>query len=273
MSTVDKVWERVKLARSTDRPTASKVIEKLFPDFIEFKGDRLFSDDAAIIGGIASINNVPVTIIAEEKGTNTEDKIKRNFGMPHPEGYRKALRLMKQAEKFKRPIITIIDTPGAYPGLGAEERGQAGAIALNLKESMNLKTPIIVVILGEGGSGGALAIGIGDEILMFENSIYSILSPEGFASILFKDSTKAKEAAVHMKLTADDLKELHIIDEIINEGKGLNVEPDVGLNNLKKALIKHLSKLKKESIDVLLAKRYKKFRRMGEIEDSVLQDE
>ncbi|MBN3490189.1 acetyl-CoA carboxylase carboxyltransferase subunit alpha [Acholeplasma equirhinis] len=273
MSNINLVWERVKQARSTDRPTASKVIEKLFPDFIELHGDRLFGDDAAIIGGIATLNNIPVTIIAEEKGTNTEDKIKRNFGMPHPEGYRKALRLMKQAEKFKRPIITIIDTPGAYPGLGAEERGQAQAIALNLKELMELKTPIIVVILGEGGSGGALAIGVGDEILMFENSIYSILSPEGFASILFKDSTKAKEAAVHMKLTADDLKSLHVIDEIILEGKGLNVEPDLGLKNLKNALVKHVTKLKKESLTTLLSKRYKKFRRMGEFEDSVTLDE
>ena len=184
MITAESVWEKVKQARSTDRPTANAVIAALFPDFIELHGDRLFSDDAAIIGGIATLDGKPVTIIAEEKGKNTEDKIKRNFGMPHPEGYRKALRLMKQAEKFNRPIITIIDTPGAYPGIGAEERGQAQAIALNLKELMNIKVPIVVVVLGEGGSGGALAIGVGDYIMMFENAIYSILSPEGFASIL-----------------------------------------------------------------------------------------
>ena len=158
----------------------------IFPDFIELHGDRLYGDDEAIVGGLATFNDIPVTVIAEEKGTDTQNRLKHNFGMPHPEGYRKALRLMKQAEKFKRPIITIIDTPGAYPGLGAEERGQAGAIALNLKELMVLKTPIIVIVLGEGGSGGALAIGVGDHIMMFENAIYSILSPEGFASILFK---------------------------------------------------------------------------------------
>lgn len=267
------VWQRVKLARSTDRPTAVSVIEKLFPDFVELHGDRLFGDDTAIIGGIASLNGMPVTIIAEEKGTNTEDKIKRNFGMPHPEGYRKALRLMKQAEKFSRPIITIIDTPGAYPGLGAEERGQAQAIALNLKELMELKTPVVVVVLGEGGSGGALAIGVGDEILMFENAIYSILSPEGFASILFKDSTKAKEAAVFMKLTATDLKAYQIIDEIILEGKGLSVEPEIGLNNLKKSLIKHITKLKKTPLNTLVQKRYDKFRKMGEFEESVIENE
>lgn len=269
MNTAELVWEKVKQARSTDRPTANAVIAALFPDFIELHGDRLFSDDAAIIGGIATLDGKPVTIIAEEKGKNTEDKIKRNFGMPHPEGYRKALRLMKQAEKFNRPIITIIDTPGAYPGIGAEERGQAQAIALNLKELMNIKVPIVVVVLGEGGSGGALAIGVGDYIMMFENAIYSILSPEGFASILFKDSSKAKEAAVHMKLTAEDLKELKVIDEIILEGKGLHVEPEIGLQNLKNALSKQLKKLKKMTKESLLDKRYEKFRKMGEYRESV----
>ncbi|HEY8405756.1 MAG TPA: acetyl-CoA carboxylase carboxyltransferase subunit alpha [Acholeplasma sp.] len=269
MITAELVWEKVKQARSTDRPTANAVIAALFPDFIELHGDRLFSDDAAIIGGIATLDGKPVTIIAEEKGKNTEDKIKRNFGMPHPEGYRKALRLMKQAEKFNRPIITIIDTPGAYPGIGAEERGQAQAIALNLKELMNIKVPIVVVVLGEGGSGGALAIGVGDYIMMFENAIYSILSPEGFASILFKDSSKAKEAAVHMKLTAEDLKELKVIDEIILEGKGLHVEPEIGLHNLKNALSKQLKKLKKMTKESLLDKRYEKFRKMGEYRESV----
>lgn len=273
MKTAEQIWERVKLARSQDRPTAISLINQLFPDFIELHGDRQFGDDAAIIGGIASLDGIPVTIIAEEKGKNTEDKIKRNFGMPHPEGYRKALRLMKQAEKFNRPIITIIDTPGAYPGIGAEERGQAQAIALNLKELMNLKTPIIVVILGEGGSGGALAIGVGDYILMFENAIYSILSPEGFASILFKDSTKAKEAAVHMKLTADDLKEFKVIDEIIQEGKGLNIEPEVGMSALRKSLTKQLTKLLKQSVDTLTEKRYIKFRHMGEYTESVMNHE
>ncbi len=273
MTEADKVWQKVKLARSTERPTASELIKRLFPDFIELHGDRLFGDDQAIIGGIGSIGNIPVTIIAEEKGTNTEDKIKRNFGMPHPEGYRKALRLMQQAEKFKRPIITVIDTPGAYPGLGAEERGQAQAIALNLKQLMELKTPIIVVVLGEGGSGGALAVGIGDEILMFENAIYSILSPEGFASILFKDSSKAKEAAVLMKMTAPDLLSFGIIDQIIPEGLGLDQEPQIGFHNLEKTIIDQLKKLMKTPIDKLLSNRYLKFRKMGVYEESVRLNE
>lgn len=273
MTESDKVWQKVKLARSTDRPTALDLIENVFNNFIELHGDRLYGDDQAIIGGIATIGDIPVTIIAEEKGKNTEDKIKRNFGMPHPEGYRKALRLMKQAEKFKRPIITIIDTPGAYPGLGAEERGQAQAIALNLKQSMELKTPIIVVILGEGGSGGALAIGIGDEILMFENAIYSILSPEGFASILFKDSTKAKDAAVLMKMTASDLKSLNVIDEIILEGEGLNQQPQTGYENLKKIIHKKLKKLMTTPMDKLIDNRYSKFRTMGIYEESVKKNE
>ncbi|WP_025725266.1 acetyl-CoA carboxylase carboxyltransferase subunit alpha [Acholeplasma granularum] len=273
MIDIEKLWEKVKLARSNDRPTASLLIKSMFPDFIELHGDRLYGDDAAMIGGIATFNGIPVTIIAEEKGTDTNSKLKHNFGMPHPEGYRKALRLMKQAEKFKRPIITIIDTPGAYPGLGAEERGQAGAIALNLKELMILKTPIIVVVLGEGGSGGALAIGVGDQILMFENSIYSILSPEGFASILFKDSSRAKEAASMMKLTADDLKKLEIIDEIILEGKGLNYESEIGFTNLKTSLQKNLKKLIKTPLDILLEKRYEKFMKMGIYEESVNNNE
>lgn len=267
------VWDRVLLARNTERPTAKTLIEYLFPNFIELHGDRLFGDDQAIIGGLASIQDIPVTIIAEEKGKNTEDKIKHNFGMPHPEGYRKALRLMQQAEKFKRPIITIIDTPGAYPGLGAEERGQAQAIAFNLKKLMDLKTPIIVIILGEGGSGGALAIGVGDHIMMFENAIYSILSPEGFASILFKDSSKAKEASELMKLTASDLKEFHVIDEIVYEGKGLNIEPKVGFENLKKSIIKQLKILTKMDLDILIKNRYQKFRNMGVFQESVIEDE
>ena len=273
MTTMDKVWERIKLARSQDRPTATKLIKAMFPDFLELHGDRLYGDDAAIIGGVATFNDIPVTIIAEEKGTDTNDKLKHNFGMPHPEGYRKALRLMKQAEKFSRPIITIIDTPGAYPGLGAEERGQAGAIAQNLKDLMVLKTPIIVVVLGEGGSGGALAIGIGDQILMFENAIYSILSPEGFASILFKDATRAKEAAHLMKLTADDLKSFGVIDDIILEGNGLNTNPETGFNNLKKSMTKHLNKLMKTPLDTLLKNRYNKFKQMGEYEESVINNE
>lgn len=273
MTDMDKVWQRVKLARSADRPTSKALIKAIFPDFIELHGDRLYGDDEAIVGGLATFNDIPVTVIAEEKGTDTQNRLKHNFGMPHPEGYRKALRLMKQAEKFKRPIITIIDTPGAYPGLGAEERGQAGAIALNLKELMVLKTPIIVIVLGEGGSGGALAIGVGDHIMMFENAIYSILSPEGFASILFKDSTRANEAAHLMKLTAEDLKSFGIIDEIILEGKGLNTDPEVGYTNLKKQISKQLTKLMKTPVEKLLVNRYDKFKKMGEYEESVIKNE
>jgi acetyl-CoA carboxylase carboxyl transferase subunit alpha len=256
-------WEKVKLARHPKRPTSIKVIKELCPDFVELHGDRLFSDDHAIIGGIATLNGQSVTIIAEEKGVSTEEKIKHNFGMPHPEGYRKALRLMKQAEKFKRPIICIIDTPGAYPGIGAEERGQASAIATNLREMMGLKTPIIVIVLSEGGSGGALAIGVGDHIMMFENSVYAILSPEGYASIIYKDSQKADVAAQLMKLTASDLASFGVIDQIILEHEGLHIDPDFGMQELKKALVVQLKKLKKMSITRLLDERYLKFRRMG----------
>ncbi|MBE0701555.1 MAG: acetyl-CoA carboxylase carboxyltransferase subunit alpha [Acholeplasmataceae bacterium] len=262
--TRNTAWEKVKLARHPKRPTSAFLIGQLFPDFLELHGDRQFGDDLAIVGGIATFNGIAVTIIAEEKGVDTEDKIKHNFGMPHPEGYRKAIRLMKQAEKFKRPIICIIDTPGAYPGIGAEERGQAQAIAYNLREMMSLKTPIVIVVLSEGGSGGALAIGVGDDILMFENSIYAILSPEGFASILFKDSSKADHAASLMKLTAQDLKGFNVIDTIIKEGNGLHIDADFGVGELRKQLTKSLAKLTKLSENTLLNKRYLKFRNMGD---------
>jgi acetyl-CoA carboxylase carboxyl transferase subunit alpha len=258
-------YDQLKIARHPKRLTSRGVIQQLFPDFLELHGDRLFKDDLSIIGGIASFKDYTVTIIAQEKGTNTEDKIKHNFGMPHPEGYRKALRLMKQAEKFKRPIITFIDTPGAYPGVGAEARGQAQAIANNLKEMMGLQTPIIVVVLSEGGSGGALAIGVGDVILMFEHAIYSVLSPEGFASILYKDAKRAPEAAELMKITAKDLKEIHIVDEIIKEGPGLHENQDIGLSQLKQHLEKQLDLLSHKPMKRLLISRYEKFRQMGMI--------
>ncbi len=256
-------WERVQLARHPKRITAKGLIDILFDEFIELKGDRLFSEDHAMIGGIGLLNDIPITVIAEEKGTTTQDKIKHNFGMPHPEGYRKALRLMKQAEKFNRPILTIVDTPGAYPGIDAEERGQARAIALNLFEMSQVKVPIIVLVLSEGGSGGALAIGVGDHIMMYENAIYSILSPEGFASILYKDSSKASEAAEIMKLTAHDLHELKIIDEVIKEKEGLHINPKDGLNDLKQSILKQIKKLSKYSKDKLVEERYQKFRKMG----------
>lgn len=247
-------WDRVKIARKAERPKALDYINELFTGFIEFHGDRKFGDDKAIIGGIAYFDEIPVTVIGEQKGKNSKENLERNFGMPNPEGYRKALRLMKQAEKFKRPIITFIDTPGAYPGMGAEERGQGEAIARNIMEMFNLKVPIICVIIGEGSSGGALAIGVGDRIAMLENSVYSILSPEGFASILYKDANKAKEAAENMKITAEDLKKFGVIDEIIKE-------PDE-TNLLRKYIKESLDELSKLSSNELLEKRYDKFRKI-----------
>ena len=257
-------WDRVLLARMPERPKAKEYIDAIFDDFIELHGDRTFGDDKAIIGGIATLNGMPVTVIGEQKGRNARENIERNFGMPNPEGYRKALRLMKQAEKFKRPVITFIDTPGAYPGMGAEERGQGEAIARNIMEMSSLKVPIICVVIGEGSSGGALAIGVGDKIAMLENAVYSVLSPEGFASILYKDSSKAKEAAENMKMTAKDLKEFKIIDDIIKEPEGGAQEDFEKLSNdVKKYLEKNIKKLKKLETVRLLEERYDKIRNFG----------
>lgn len=217
-------WDRVLLSRRKNRPVGSDYIRMLFQDFTEFHGDCLYGDDPAIIGGIAYFKERPVTVIAQEKGTNTKENIMRNFAMPSPEGYRKALRLMKQAEKFHRPVICFVDTPGAFCGLEAEERGQGEAIARNLYELSGLKTPVLSIVIGEGGSGGALALAVADEVWMLENSIYSILSPEGFASILWKDSTKAKEAAKVMKLTADDLKKMGVIECVLEEPEQYTVQ-------------------------------------------------
>ena len=256
-------WERVMLARQQERPKSLDYINAIFTDFIELHGDRNFGDDKAIVGGIARLDGMPVTVIGEQKGKNAKENIERNFGMPNPEGYRKALRLMKQAEKFNRPIITFIDTPGAYPGMGAEERGQGEAIAKNLLEMSNLKVPIICVVIGEGSSGGALGIAVGDKIAMLENAVYSILSPEGFASILYKDSSKAKEAAENMKITAKDLKELNIIDDIIEEPEDGAQEDFENITNvLKKYFISNIKKLKKLTTQELIEKRYNKFRNM-----------
>ena len=257
-------WDRVTLAREIERPKALDYIENIFDDFMELHGDRNFGDDKSIIGGIAHLDAMPVTIIGEQKGKNARENIERNFGMPNPEGYRKALRLMKQAEKFGRPIITFIDTPGAYPGIGAEERGQGEAIARNMLEMSQLKVPIICIVIGEGSSGGALAIAVGDRIIMLENAVYSILSPEGFASILYKDASKAKEAAENMKITAKDLKNLNIIDKIIKE-------PESGAQNdffaviaeLKQYIITSINDLEKLSKEELIENRYQKFRMMG----------
>ena len=256
-------WDKVTLAREQGRPKALDYINNIFKEFVELHGDRYFGDDKSIVGGIALLEKLPVTVIGEQKGKNVRENMERNFGMPEPEGYRKALRLMKKAEKFKRPIITFIDTPGAYPGMGAEERGQGEAIAKNLMEMSKLKVPIICIVIGEGSSGGALAVGVGDKIVMLENAVYSILSPEGFASILYKDSSKAKEAAENMKLTAKDLKKLGIIDKIIEEPEnGAQNDFETICKNIKEYLLKEIKSLEKLTEKELVEKRYKKFRVM-----------
>ena len=257
-------WERVGLARQTTRPKAQDFIKELFTDFYELSGDRYFGDDKAIIGGIASFHGIPVTVIAESKGKTLEENLEKNFGMVNPEGYRKALRLAKQAEKFNRPVITFVDTAGAYPGKGAEERGQANAIAECLYTFSDLKVPVIAVVISEGGSGGALALSVADRIVMFENAIYSILSPEGFASILWKDASKAKEASEVMGLTSFDLYEKEIIDKIIEEPDGgIQVEHEDAVRELDEYLIKELKALKNTEMDELLDKRYNKYRKVG----------
>ncbi|PIH03345.1 acetyl-CoA carboxylase carboxyltransferase subunit alpha [Clostridium combesii] len=257
-------WQRVILARLKERPTALDYINIIFDDFIELHGDRSFSDDQSIVCGIGLLNNKSVTIIAQQKGKNIKDNIKRNFGMPKPEGYRKALRIMKQAEKFKRPVVCFIDTQGAFCGIDAEERGQGEAIARNLLEMSRLKTIALSIVIGEGGSGGALALGVADRVIMLENSIYSILSPEGFASILWKDASKAKEAAEVMKITAEDLKEFNIIDKIIKEpAGGAHKNLNKMAETLKENIINEIEILKEYPLDILLDKRYNKFRNMG----------
>lgn len=257
-------WEKVKLARMLGRPTGLDYIEKICKDFIELHGDRCYSDDPAIIGGIGYIDETPITIIAQQKGRNTKENITRNFAMPHPEGYRKALRLMKQAEKFNRPVLCFIDTPGAFCGLEAEERGQGEAIARNLMEMMMLRTPTISIVIGEGGSGGALALGVADRVYMLEHSIYSILSPEGFASILWKDSGRAKEASDVMKLTAQDLKKFGIIDDIIAEPVGgAHMDLDKMSEDIKDIVLENLKQFTTQSIDEIMEARYNKFRVIG----------
>ena len=256
-------WERVKIAREAYRSTALDYIENIFDEFIELHGDRYFKDDKSIVCGLGNIGKQNYTIIGEQKGRNTKENIERNFGMPNPEAYRKALRFMKQSEKFGRPVITFIDTKGAYPGLGAEERGQGEAIARNLMEMSDLKVPIIAIVIGEGSSGGALAIGVGDRVLMLENAVYSILSPEGYASILWKDSTRAEEAAEKMKLTAKDLLDLGVIDEVLNEPNG-NAKTDIVKmsETIKKKIVALTKELQGIDVDELVEKRYNKFRNM-----------
>lgn len=258
-------WQRVRLARDANRPTALDYIGNIFDEFIELHGDRCFKDDKAIVCGIASLDGRNYTVIAEQKGRTTKENIERNFGMPNPESYRKSLRFMKQAEKFKRPIITFIDTKGAYPGIEAEERGQGEAIARNLMEMANLRVPIITFVIGEGSSGGALALGVADKIVMLENAIYSILSPEGYSAILWKDGSRAKEAAEVMKLTSYDLKELDVIDSIIKEPKnGAQNDIQKVSDCIRKEIVNTMQMLSKKDVKELLDERYNKFRKMGE---------
>ena len=260
-------WEKVEIARNPNRKTALDYIGVIFDEFIELHGDRLYSDDPATVCGLGRIGKQNFTIIAQQKGRDTKENMKRNFGMPNPESYRKAIRLMKQAEKFNRPIVTFIDTKGAYPGIGAEERGQGEAIARSMFEMSKLTVPIISVVIGEGSSGGALAISIANKIIMLENAIFSILSPEGYASILWKDSSKAKEAAEKMKLTAKDLYDFKIIDTIIKENTsdGKNEEEFERIaQNIQEEMVKDLTKLEKMSKEEILEDRYRKFRNIGE---------
>lgn len=257
-------WQISQLSRHTKRLHTSDYIDYVFDDFIELHGDRAYADDTAIIGGLAKLNNIPIMFIGQEKGLSTSDKVKRNFGMPRPEGYRKALRLMTKAEKFDLPIITFIDTPGAYPGIGAEERGQSESIAKNLYEMAGFKVPIISVVIGEGGSGGALALGVANTVMMLKYSIYSVISPEGCASILYKDAKKAQLAAKSLKLTSSDLLELGLIDRIIDEPLGgVHRDPEQAKSLLKSALIEELNNLITKSQVELVKERQDKFLNFG----------
>jgi len=259
-------WQRAQLARHPKRPYTLDYLERICERFEELHGDRRFGDDAAIVGGMGWIEGNPVMIIGQQKGRDTKQKILRNFGMPKPEGYRKALRLMKLAEKFQRPILCLIDTPGAYPGVDAEERGQAEAIARNLLEMAKLEVPVVAVVLGEGGSGGALALGVADRVLMMENAIYSVISPEGCASILWKDASQAPKAAAALKLTAPHLLDLGVIDGIVKEPLGgAHSDFDAAAAALKDAVIEAFSELSELSAEELVEERYQKFARMGSV--------
>lgn len=263
-----KPWQRVQMARHQDRPTTLDYISELFTDFLEFHGDRTFGDDEAIVTGIAYYKEVPITVIGHQRGKNTKENIRRNFGMPHPEGYRKALRHMKQAEKFNRPIICFIDTKGADPGKESEERGQSEAIARNLMEMAGLKVPIICIVIGEGGSGGALALGVGDRIFMLENSTYSVISPEGAAALLWKDAGLAQKAAESMKITAPDLFELGIIDEIVPEPKGgAHRDIEQQAKNMDAVIEKALKELADLTTEELLENRWEKYKHIGDFKE------
>jgi acetyl-CoA carboxylase carboxyl transferase subunit alpha len=256
--------QRVQVARHPRRPYTLDYIRSVFTDFVELHGDRLFRDDPAIVGGWARLDGASVMIIGHQKGRDTKENLRRNFGMAHPEGYRKALRLMRLAEKFGAPVITLVDTPGAYPGLGAEERGQAEAIARNLIEMAQLRVPILTAVIGEGGSGGALAVGVADRVIMFENSVYSVISPEGCAAILWKDASQRERAAAALKLTAQDLLDLKVIDEIVLEPPGgAHADPDAAAAALADALRRHLRTLRKVKVEKLLELREQKYLSIG----------
>jgi acetyl-CoA carboxylase carboxyl transferase subunit alpha len=264
-------WQTTQLARHPRRPHTRDFCRLLFEDFLELHGDRLYGDDPAIVGGLARFEGSGVVVLGHQKGRETREKLARNFGMPHPEGYRKALRLMQMAEKFEKPVITFIDTPGAYPGIGAEERGQAEAIARNLRTMAALRTPIIAVVAGEGGSGGALAIGMGNRVLMLEHAVYSVISPEGCAAILWGDGAKAAEAAEIMKITAKDLLRLGVVDAVVPEPPGgAHRDWESTAANLRAVLVEHLQELRTKSPDGLVRERYEKFRRIGVFEEESL---
>jgi acetyl-CoA carboxylase carboxyl transferase subunit alpha len=265
VSETNPSWERVQLARHPKRPHTLDYIERLFTDFAELHGDRFFGDDPAVVGGMAYIDGHPVMVIGQQKGRDTKAKLHRNFGMPKPEGYRKALRLMKLADKFHRPVITFLDTPGAYPGIDAEERGQAEAIALNLREMSRLGVPVITIVIGEGGSGGALGMGIANRVFMLENAYYSVITPESCATIIYRDSGKAPDAARALRLTAPDLLHFGLIDAVIREPSGgAQEDPDRAAEFIRQPLHQALAELSGQSPAKLIDDRYNKFRRMGQ---------
>jgi acetyl-CoA carboxylase carboxyl transferase subunit alpha len=264
-SQTDSAWNRVELARHPERPYALDYINRIFDDFTELHGDRCFGDDPAIVGGLAFLDNKPVTILANQKGRTLKERVYRNGGMANPEGYRKALRLAREAEKFRRPIITFVDTVGAFPGLGAEERGIGEAIARNLRDFSQLKIPIVCVIIGEGGSGGALGICVGDKVYMLENAIYSVISPEGCASILLRDSSQAKNAAAMLRITSADLMNFNVINGIISEPDGgAHISPDAIASSIKEVLLKDIAELQKHNPEVLVRYRNQKIRKIGQ---------
>ncbi len=260
-------WQRVQLARAPGRPTTLDVVERVFDDFIELHGDRAFADDPAIVAGLARFRGRSVVVVGHQKGKTTKENIHRNFGMPHPEGYRKAMRMMDMADRFGFPLISLIDTPGAYPGVSAEERGQAWVIAQSIQRMGRLRVPALAIILGEGGSGGALAIGVGNRVLIMENAWYSVISPESCAAILWRDAAQAEQAAEALRLTAHDLKELGVVDRVVPEpGGGAHRNPEGAMDALAEALAKELAELEPLSPEELLADRYRRFREMGAVE-------